>query len=158
MSNHVNYIERTRDYYRAQGFKQDYTWARHDTVPFTLPGPGVALRDCRVTLVTTAVPNPEIPKAIRKAESIAFDQVPDNFDTADLSWDKDTTHTDDRQSFFPTEVLHALATENVIKEVAPRFHFVPTEFSQRATIDEDAPAIRKACLDDGVHIAILIPL
>ena len=30
----VSYMERTRQYYRALGYEQDYVWARFDDVPF----------------------------------------------------------------------------------------------------------------------------
>ena len=152
----IPYMERTRRYYRAQGFKKDYEWAHHERSPFTrLTKP---LSDCRVTIVTTAVPNPKIPKMIRRAESLLFADAPDRFETSELSWDKDSTHTDDRQSFFPIEILHQLVTKGMIGDVADRYHFVPTQYSQRATTDEDAPQIADACQQDEVDIALLIPL
>ena len=152
----VPYMERTRLFYRAQGFKKDYKWAHFETVPFSMPKK--RLEDCIVTVVTTAVAHPQIPKPIRTAESIPFGEAPENFDTSELSWDKETTHTDDRQSYFPVEVLNTLASEGVIKSVTERFHFVPTQYSQNATINEDAPSIGKACQEDEVDIALLIPL
>ncbi|MDG1233373.1 MAG: glycine/sarcosine/betaine reductase selenoprotein B family protein [Pseudomonadales bacterium] len=152
----VPYMERTRLFYRAQGFKKDYKWAHFETVPFSMPKK--RLEDCIVTVVTTAVAHPQIPKPIRTAESIPFGEAPENFDTSELSWDKETTHTDDRQSYFPVEVLNTLASEGVIKSVSERFHFVPTQYSQNATINEDAPSIGKACQEDEVDIALLIPL
>jgi hypothetical protein len=152
----VPYMERTRLFYRAQGFKKDYKWAHFETVPFSMPKK--RLEDCIVTVVTTAVAHPQIPKPIRTAESIPFGEAPENFDTSELSWDKETTHTDDRQSYFPVEVLNTLASEGVIKSVSERFHFVPTQYSQNATINEDAPSIGKACQDDEVDIALLSPL
>ena len=33
---YVSYIDRSREYYTAQGYSQPYTWAHHDDVPFTL--------------------------------------------------------------------------------------------------------------------------
>lgn len=152
----INYIERTRLFYRAQGFEKDYVWAHFEETPFTtLKKP---LNQCRVTVVTTAVANPEVPKPIRTAASFSFSETPEHFLTDELSWDKETTHTDDRQSFFPLEVLTLLAEEGQIRSLAPRFHFVPTQYSHRATINEDAPAIARACQDDEVDIALLIPL
>ena len=48
----VSYIDRTREYYAAQGYSKPYTWPRYDDVPFApLMKP---LSDCRVGLVTTA--------------------------------------------------------------------------------------------------------
>jgi len=108
--------------------------------------------------VTTAVSHPEIPKPVRTAESIPFTETPEQFDTSELSWDKETTRTDDRQSYFPLEVLNKLAGQGIIKSVSRRFHFVPTQYSQRVTINDDAPSISKACREDEVDIALVIPL
>jgi D-proline reductase (dithiol) PrdB len=152
----IPYMERTRLYYRAQGFEKDYVWASHEETPFTpLAKP---LPECTVTLVTTAVAHPDIPKPVRKAESIPFSEVPDSFLTDELSWDKETTHTDDRESYFPVESLNALTDEGVIGSLAKHFHFVPTQYSHRATKEEDAPAIAAACRKDGVDIALLVPI
>ena len=156
MGKHIDYIERTRQYYRAQGFEKDYVWAHHQDTPFTrLARP---LAKCRVTIVTTAVSNPQIPKPTRAAESISFADLPERLDTSEVSWDKETTHTDDRRSYFPLEDLKKLAEEGVIGDLAPRYHFVPTQYSHRATTEEDAPAIAAACIEDEVDIAILVPL
>jgi len=94
----------------------------------------------------------------RTARSIPIDRVPERFFTDDLSWDKVTTHTDDRGSYFPLDALVAMQRSGVIGRLAPRYHFVPTEYSQRQTIDSDAPAIREACIEDEVDVAILVPL
>ena len=156
MGKFVHYMERTRLFYRAQGFEKDYAWAHFNESPFYKPVK--SLDQCRVTIVTTAVTHANIPKAIRTAESIPFENAPKNFSTFELAWDKETTHTKDRQSFFPLEVLEELTSMARIGSIANRYHFVPTQYSHRATINEDAPAIRLACLEDEVDIAILIPL
>ncbi len=152
----IQYIRRTRDYYRAQGFEKDYIWAHFDEIPFSsLAKP---LADCTITLVTTAVVEPERPTSIREACSYPFSEVPENFHTDDSAWDKTTTNTDDRQSYFPLEVLREFAISKRIGRLAPRFHFVPTEYSQRNTLEKDAPAILEACTTDQVDIALLVPL
>lgn len=156
MSEPIKYIDRTRDLYRAQGFENDYVWAYHDDSPF-VPA-RKPLSQSRVTIITTAVAHPEIPKAIRRAQSLNFDTLPVNLDTSEVSWDRETTHTDDRQSYFPIEVLNALAEDGTIKDVARRYHFVPTQYSHRMTVDEDAAAINAACVEDEVDIALLVPL
>ena len=156
MEDFIPYMQRTRLYYRAQGFASDYTWAHFDSTPFTrLLKP---LSDCKVTVVTTAVTNTDVPKPLRAAEHIPFTETPERFETSELSWDKETTHTDDRQSYFPLEVLTSLCEQGVIGSLAPRYHFVPTQYSHRLTCDEDAPAVAAACLQDEVDIALLIPL
>lgn len=152
----ISYMERTRLYYRAQGFDRDYVWAKHESTPFTPLKK--SLKDCTVTLITTAVAHPEIPKPVRKAESIPFTDTPDNFLTDELSWDKETTHTKDRECYFPIKALKSLESEQTIGRIAPRFHFVPTQYSHRVTVSEDAPAIAAACIEDKVDIAILVPI
>ena len=156
MAEFVQYMERTRLFYRAQGFKRDYVWAHFNESPFhKLNKP---LDECRVTVVTTAVTNGDIPKPVRTAESIPFLHTPKEFLTSELAWDKQTTHTRDRQSFFPIEVLRELVSTKTIGSIANRYHFVPTQYSHRATISEDAPAISQACIEDEVDVAIMIPL
>ncbi len=152
----VLYMEKTRRYYEAQGFERAYQWAENDDIPFTpLAKP---LEACRVTLVTTAVPDGAVPKLSRKATSIPLQQAPESFFTDDLSWDKKATHTNDRASYFPLELCQQLVEDQTIGSLAPRFHFVPTDYSQRHTLEDDAPAILKACQEDEVDVAILIPL
>ena len=70
----IRYIDRTRDYYRAQGFKADYAWSTNDETPFTpLTKP---LSECTVTFVTTAVVESDIPKPIRTAQHYDFESAP----------------------------------------------------------------------------------
>ena len=78
--------------------------------------------------------------------------------TDDLSWDKEFTHTKDVPSFLPLEQLQQLEKEGVIGELAPRFHSVPTEYSKRSTVENDAPDILARCQEDQVDLAILVPL
>ena len=151
----IKYIDRTRAFYSAQDFRP-YNYAHFETTPFHRLKK--SLSDCRVAIVLTAVTDGETPKNLRGAESYPVSDAPENFRTDELSWDKVTTHTDDRQSFFPLEVLQSLEAEGVISSLAPRYHFVPTEYSQRNTTENDAPVIVDACIKDEVDIALLIPL
>ena len=151
----VEYIPRTRDYYAAQGFDKPYRWAQNDTIPwqvFSKP-----LREATVTFITTAVPDSTIPKLSRTASSHSISSFPD-LSTDELSWDKETTHTRDVGSYLPLKPLADLAAQGFIGSLTKRFHFVPTEYSQKITNEVDAPQILKACLEDGVDIAVLVPL
>jgi hypothetical protein len=78
--------------------------------------------------------------------------------TADLAWDKETTHTDDLDSFFPIHRLQELVEAGRIGSLGARFHGVPTEYSQRRTIEKDAPEILRRCREDEVEAALLVPL
>jgi D-proline reductase (dithiol) PrdB len=152
----VKYIQRTREYYSAQGFEKSYQWAQNDDIPWH--SPRKPLNQCSVTFVTTAAPDGAIPRLSRTASSHRISEMPKVFRTDELAWDKNATHTDDIGSFIPLDALRTLADENVIAQLAPRFHFVPTDYSQRNSTESDAPAILQACQKDEVDIAILVPL
>jgi len=152
----VGYMERTRLYYRALGYKADYQWAHHDDAPFTpLSKP---LPQTRIALLTTASPldgSNKDAKGWRHAWSAPINTPPDALDTSDLAWDRETTHTNDRESYLPLQAAAALAREGRFAGLTPRFHGVPTEYSIRKTNAQDAPDILARLRDDGADAAIL---
>ena len=75
-----------------------------------------------------------------------------------MRWDKDSTHTKDRASFLPIEAAAELASEGLFGGLTTRFHGVPTEYSQRKTLTEDAPEILARVHEDGADAAVLCPL
>ena len=152
----VPYMERTRNFYRAQGYTKDYLWAHHEDVPFSrLSKP---LSECKVGVVTTAMPDTPQGRAQRQVYSCPGEPVPESMYTDELSWHKTMTHTDDVASFLPLPQLQQCVEEHRIKAVADRFHTIPTEYSQRNTLENDAPEIVARCIEDEVDIAILVPL
>ncbi len=158
----VSYIDRTREYYVAQGYGKPYAWARHQDAPFTpLPKP---LAECRVGLVTTSSlwQGQEVVDGVlrgaKQVYSAPTDPLPERLFTDDLSWDKESTHTDDVPSFLPIPQLRHFASQGRIGSLAPRFHGVPTDYSQRRTIETDAPEILARLHEDQVDVALLIPL
>ena len=158
----VSYIDRTRDFYAAQGYERPYDWARHREAPFApLPRP---LSACRVTVVTTASPlrEREVKDGLLRGDKQVWSgstaEQPERLFTDDLSWDKEATHTDDVGSFLPLEHLAAAAAAGRIGSLAPRFHGVPTDYSQRRTREQDAPEILRRCREDEVDVALLVPL
>lgn len=156
MTKDVEYMSRTRDYYRAQGYQREYQWAHFDKTPFSVPGK--TLSESRVAIITTAMPVNTADKQARKVCSLPCDPLPQAMDTEDLSWDKQATHTKDLASFLPIEQLKCLVEQRLIGDLAPRFHCVPTEYSQRNTVSIDAPEILNRCQQDQVDIALLVPL
>ena len=50
----IKYMDRTRHYYRALGYTQDYIWATFDDVSFSQPAK--PLSEMRIVLITTASP------------------------------------------------------------------------------------------------------
>jgi D-proline reductase (dithiol) PrdB len=152
----VAYITRTREYYEAQGFDRSYRYAQHDDAPFTpLNKP---LSECTVGLVTTASMTFRAPLEPRKVASGSTLNPPERLYTDDLSWDKQATHTDDLNSFCPIKHLDVLSRAGIIGELTPRFHCAATEYSHRATLEQDAPEILKRLLEDKADVALLVPL
>lgn len=155
----VPYMERTRSYYRALGYASDYVWAHYADVPFArLVKP---LADCRIALVTTSSPL----TAVRADGSVAkqvwsgsVSPAPERLFTDNVAWDKESTHTRDRESFLPIETAGALAREGRFAGLTAQFHGVPTEYSQRKTLEHDAPQVLARLRDDGADAAILCPL
>jgi hypothetical protein len=155
----VSYMERTRLYYRALGYQSDYVWAHHADVPFArLAKP---LAESRIALVTTA----SSPSAVRADGSVAkqvwsgdVSPPPEKLHTDNVAWDKESTHTRDRESFLPIETARQLANEGRFAGLAAHFHGVPTEYSQRKTLEHDAPQVLLRLRDDGADAAILCPL
>lgn len=155
----IAYIERTRDYYRALGYTKDYVWSHYDDVPFArLMKP---LAQARIGLVTTAKPidlSNEDSKGIRKAWAAPMDPPPELLNTDNLAWDRESTHTDDRETFLPIVAIQALIREGTVGELTARFHGVPTEYSQRKTLEVDAPNIHRRLVEDGADAVLLSAL
>lgn len=151
----VRYIDRTREYYAAQGFSP-YTWAQHTETPFTpLEKP---LAQSTIALITTAAAYERTHEDPRYVASHPIGDAPETLFANDLSWDKKATHMDDRESFFPIEILTALVGEGRLGALADRFHCAPTEYSQRRTRESDAPLVLERCREDNVDIALLVPI
>ncbi len=158
----VSYIDRTREYYAAQGYERPYRWAHHAAVPFTkLAKP---LAESRVTVVTTAsrfTGQEALEGVLRGSKQVWSGETavtPDRLYTDDLAWDREGTHTNDVESFLPLASLRALVAEGRLGSLAKRFHGVPTDYSQRRTLEEDAPEILARCREDAVELALLVPL
>jgi hypothetical protein len=158
----VSYIDRTREYYAAQGYAKPYAWAHHTDAPFApLTKP---LAQSRVALITTASPWREekpVEGVLRGGKQVWSSPTatpPERLFTDDLAWDKEATHTRDVESFVPIRSLLALAAAGRIGSLAPRFHGVPTDYSQRRTIEQDAPEVLARCREDGTDVALLVPL
>ena len=152
----VPYMQRTREYYTAQGYEESYRWAHHDQTPFTkLNKP---LKESRIGLVTTAMPDTKQGREHRDVYSSSVSPIPEVMYTDELSWHKAVTHTRDVASFLPIQQLNKLSNEQKIRGLTSRFHSLPTDYSQKNTKERDAPEILKRLLEDEADIAILVPL
>ena len=155
----VQYMERTRQYYRAMGYDKDYIWAHNEDAPFTpLKKP---LADSRVALITTAS---DITQAnidangIRHVWASPTTPPPDALFTMNTAWDKESTHTNDLESFLPIKTMQAFAREGRIGGLTEHFFGVPTVYSHRMTIHHHAPEILERVQADGADVAVLSPL
>lgn len=157
----VSYIDKSREYYAAHGYSRPYRWAAHDDAPFTpLTKP---LSEARLGLVTTVYfprgAEPEgVPASPPKAPYAApTASAPDCTFTADLSWAKDETHTDDLDTYLPVHRAAEAVDAGRLGSVSPRFYGVPTDYSQRRT-RLDAAEIEQWMVADEVDVAVLVPL
>ena len=116
----VSYIDRSREYYAAQGYPQPYAWATHQYAPFTRLQK--SLSECRIGLVTTAG-REELEGAsqgrTRELYAMTITPTAPRLYTAHLFWDKKATHTDDLDSFLPLNRLAEYAAEGRIVSVSP---------------------------------------
>lgn len=154
----VSYIERTREYYRALGYDKDYVWANYDDVPFARLGK--PLSEVRIGLLTTAHPPDKSnhdAKGIRHVWSGQVDPLP-VLNTDNLAWDRQSTHTQDRESYLPIEAVGGWIRDGLVGGLAPRFHGAPTGYSQKKTIEVDAPAILARLREDGADAALISAL
>jgi D-proline reductase (dithiol) PrdB len=164
----IAYMQRTRDYYQALGYRVPYRWAHYaaDDVPFaplTLP-----LARTRVALVTTAAPyQPEAGDQGSGAAynaaakfyavySVATEPAPD-LRIAHVAYDRAHTNAADPNTWLPLAQLHAAVRAGRIGALTPRVHGVPTNRSQRVTLQTDAPELLRRLREDGADAALLVP-
>ena len=152
----VSYIDKSREYYAAQGYERPYEWASYPTVPFVpWASWGLDLANAKVGVVTTSFPvGAPMPKQVYAQAS---SPIPEGMFTNDLSWDKTATHTDDVGSFLPLGALDKLGADGVIGSVSARFYGVPTEYSKRRTAEAATRVVEWASAD-GVDAMVLVGL
>lgn len=154
----VGYMERTKNYYRALGYKKDYVWAHYEDVPFTRPGKSPAAM--KVALIMTAGPGDRSHRDRQNRRQVwsgSSANPPQTFDT-DTAWDKESTHTNDRETFLPLDACRTLIAEGALGALAESFHTAPTDYSQRKTAEQDAPEILRRLQRESVDAVILTAL
>ena len=157
----VSYIDKSRDYYSAQGYKIPYGWAYHNETPFQQLTK--KLSESTLSIVTTAFfPKGQEPHGVpestsKKPYATTSNPIPSKLYTDDVSWDKDATDMDDLGSYFPLKTLYKKNQEGIVGSVSKRFYGIPTDYSQRRTID-DAKTILNWCIEDHVDAVILVPV
>lgn len=163
----VPYMQRTRAYYLALGFDNPYRWSHYRDVPFAaLRKP---LAESSVALGTTAAPyRPELgdqgPGAAYNGTAKFFEvysapagpQAAPDVRISHVSYDRTHTSAKDPRTWFPLARLHEAAATARIGRVAPRFHGLPTNRSQRTTLDQDCPALLRRVHEDEADAALLV--
>ena len=159
------YMPRIRDYYRLLGYAKPYEWAHYAEVPFRpLEKP---LSRCRLAIVTTAAPfqpdrgdqGPGAPyNAAAKFYRVYSGDAAEDHDLriSHVAIDRAHTTAEDPGTYFPLTALRRAAADGRIGAVAPRFHGIPTNRSQRVTLETDCPDLLARCRADTVDAAILV--
>jgi len=161
----IAYMQRTRDYYSKLGYPA-YRWAHFSDVPFTpLTKP---LAQARLALVTTAAPyqpnaGDQGPGAPYNAAAKFYtlysepsDVVPD-VRISHVGYDRRHTTAEDPNTWLPLRRLQETVKSGRVGALTPRLHGVPTNRSQRVTMEQDAPELLRRCREDGADVALLVP-
>lgn len=162
---HVRYIDKTRAYYLAEGYEKPYAWASNPSAPFTpLRKP---LADCTVALVSTSEiavkgdprfgDDPEF-RAKGNVYAVPSDTPAAQLYSRTQSYDRYATTLDDPNAYFPVDRLHEAVAGGRIGKVAANCIGVYNAYSQRKTIERDAPEVLGQCRAMGVDVAILVPV
>ena len=172
---HVRYIDKTRDYYTSQGYDKSYRWAHNETAPFTpLKKP---LCESRVTLISTAGFTLMPEGGLSEQEKQALMTSGSNVGSYDLEvWpvpseiseeqilyvvanhDRSQSDMSDPNTFYPVTRLREFAAEGVLGSLAPTYFRLKENYSQRKTIEVDAPEVLKRCQEEQVDVALLSPV
>lgn len=161
----IAYMQRTRDWYLALGYGNPYRWAHYTEAPFHALGK--PLSECKAALITTAAPNrPERPKepGLAYNAGVKFYSVYSGDTAADhdlvvdhVAVDFKHTSMEDSGTWFPLPALRRAVARGRLGALAPRFHGVPTDRSQRTTIESYCPEVVARCRADGADVALLVP-
>lgn len=154
----VSYIDKSREFYSAQGYQRPYRWASPTDPPAFHPLPG-AVSSLRLGLVTTAFPLPPggeaAPTELPYAQAV--EPAPTTRFTADVNRDTVAAPANERESFLPLAHMQELVRAGRLGSFSPRFYGVPFDYSQRRTTEQDAPAILEFLQADDVDVAMLVP-
>ncbi len=162
----ISYIERTRAHYLATGFDNPYEWAHFQHVPFTpLSKP---LAESRIGLITTAAefdrtkgdqgPNAayNMGAKFHAVFTRPTDTVPD-LRVSHIGYDRKHCEAKDPRTWLPIDALIAASTDRLIGELAEELIGIPTNRSQRVTVEQDAKNALAQVKRLGADAALLVP-
>ena len=164
MASFVRYIDRTRDYYLAEGYPKSYQWAHFEDAPFTpLKKP---LAESRVVLISTSeISERDVERDTGEdmqsgggVYTIDADVPAEKLYSPTHSYDKYATTMEDVGAFYPTAALHEAVKSGRIGSLTKRFHGVYNAYSQRTTREKDVVEALRRCREDGAEVAVLTPV
>ena len=162
----IRYIERTRSYYLGLGYENPYIWAHYIEVPFTpLQKP---LNQSVLGLITTAVPynaarGLQGPGAPYNATAKFYQPYQNSMEAdidlriAHVGIDRKNANMKDSACWFPLAASKKAVQSGRVRALSPHFYGLPTNRSQRHTLEIDAPLILEMLRADKVDVAVLIP-
>ena len=162
----IRYIERTRSYYLGLGYENPYVWAHYIDVPFTpLKKP---LAQSVLGLITTAVPHdpskgPQGQGAPYNAAAKFYQPYQQSSEgsidlrIAHVGVDRKNADMEDGNCWFPLDAAKRALAAGRVGAVSANFYGLPTNRSQRHTLESDAPRILEMMQADSVDVAVLIP-
>lgn len=161
----IPYIDRTKNYYAMQGYPA-YQWAKHETTPFQpMAQP---LRESTLALLTTAAPfQPELPDqgpgAKYNADAKFYDvyakpinPVPD-LRISHIGYDRKHCEAKDPRTWLPVDALKSAENEGIVGQIASELVGIPTNRSQRVTLEQDAPNALAHVQRLNADVALLVP-
>ncbi len=172
---YVRYIDKTRDYYAKLGHEKAYAWAHNESAPFTpLAKP---LSESRVTLISTAGFTLVPEEGLSGEEMARLRSGGSNMGSYDLEvWpipsdlpeerilyivgnhDRSQSDMADPNTFFPITRLREFQAEGVLGSLSRDFFRLKENYSQRKTLEVDAPEVLRRCREDNVDVALLTPV
>lgn len=162
---HVRYIDKTREYYKSQGYEKPYGWANFDEVPFTpLKKPFAESRLALVSTSEVAVRTWDDQRTpLERGEGGNVYEIPSDTPASDIysqskSFDRFATTLEDVNAFFPVTRLKEFEAEGRFGSLAPTMLGVYNAYSQRKTREVDAPEVLSRLQSEAVDVALLTPV
>lgn len=158
----LKYVDMLNQAYQAEGHPP-FRWSTYETAPWqNLPKP---LSECRVSLLTTAGVSrdcdaPFNPLAVNdlRLDAIPSDTKSNSLKVNDSYYDHRSAQKDINCQF-PIDVLHQLAADGVIGEVAPRLWsgFMGRIYKRTELMEQATPDFLKKLREDEVDLLVLVP-
>jgi len=162
----IRYIERTRGYYLGLGYENPYVWAHYGDVPFSLLQK--PLSQSVLGLITTAVPYD--PNKGSQGQGAPYNAAAKFYQPyqqslnrdidlriAHVGVDRQNADMEDSNCWFPLDAARRAVASGRVMTLSQNFYGLPTNRSQRHTLEVDAPIILEMLKADGVDVAVLIP-